>query len=86
MSFDARTANERPQQAASPRGIGAWAQAHAGFLRAILLIAAYCSAVISLISMIAFRGVQTVAVLAGTICIASVAAVFLLPRKRGPAR
>jgi hypothetical protein len=55
-------------------------QAHAGFLRAVLLILAYCSAVISMVSVIAFRGIHAMSIVAGTICIGAVIAVFLLPR------
>jgi hypothetical protein len=59
-------------------------QTHAGFLRALLLILAYCSVVISMVSVIAFQGVYAVAIVAGAICIAAVVAIFLLPRSRGP--
>jgi len=86
LSLNASNANEVTRDAGNPQETQPWAQAHAGFLRAVLLIVAYCSAVISLISMIAFRGVQTVAVITGAICIVAVAAVFLLPRSRGSVR
>jgi hypothetical protein len=72
--------------AGSPRGAQPWLQVHADFLRAVLLIFAYCSVVISLISMIAFRGVSTVSVVTGALFLIAVIAAFLLPRSRRVAR
>ena len=86
LSSNARSAGGVTRDAADPRGTQSWMRAHSGFLRALLLIFAYCSAVIALISMIAFRGVQADAIIAGTLCIAAVIAVFLLPRSRGAAK
>lgn len=78
---DARTVGDGASpETGGPRGFGPWAQAHAGFLRAVLLILAYCSAVISMISVIAFRGVYMVSITAGALCIAAVVVCFLLPR------
>jgi hypothetical protein len=48
----------------------------------MLLIVAYCSAVISLIATIAFRGINAVSVIAGALCIVAVVAMFLLPSSR----
>jgi hypothetical protein len=70
----------------SPRGAQTWLQIHAGFLRAVLLILAYCSAVISLISMIAFRGVSTVSIVTGALFLIAVIAAFILPGTRKPAK
>lgn len=84
MSSDARATNAETVDVAGPREVQPWARSHSGFLRAVLLILAYCSAVISMISMIAFRGVHTVSIVAGALCIAAVVAIFLLPRSRRP--
>ena len=46
MPLNVRSATQAPEDAASPRETQTWSLAHAGFLRAILLIVAYCSAVI----------------------------------------
>jgi len=86
VPVNGRTAAHLSPESAGTREAQPWARAHAGFLRAVLLILAYCSAVISMISVIAFRGVQTVAIIAGVICIAAIITVFLLPRSRGSAR
>jgi hypothetical protein len=83
---NARTAGDPGPEAASPHGLGPWAQAHAGFLRAMLLILAYCSAVISMISIIAFRGINAVAIGTATLCIIAVVTVFLLRRSREPSK
>ena len=70
----------------SPREAQPWLQVHAGFLRAVLLILAYCCAVISLISMIVFRGVSTVSIITGALFIIAIIAAFVLPRSRRVAR
>jgi hypothetical protein len=51
----------------------------------MLLILAYCSAVISLISMIAFRGVFTISIVTGALFLIAVIAAFILPGTRRPA-
>jgi uncharacterized membrane protein len=75
-------AGDLGRESASPRQVQPWAQAHAGFLRAMLLIVAYCSAVIVLISAIAFRGFNAVSIVTGALCIFAIVAIFLLPRSR----
>jgi hypothetical protein len=52
----------------------------------MLLILAYCSAVISMISIIAFRGINAVAIGTATLCIIAVVTVFLLRRSREPSK
>jgi hypothetical protein len=86
MPLDVHSATQATEDAASPRKTQTWVQAHAGFLRAILLIVAYCFAVISLIATIAFRGISAVAIIAGALCIIAVVAMFLLPSSRRAAR
>jgi hypothetical protein len=77
---DARANGDPGPESTSSREARQWMQAHAGFLRAVLFVLAYCSAVISMISVIAFRGVHAVAIVTGALFIIAVIAVFLLPR------
>jgi hypothetical protein len=84
MSVDTRSAADTADNDPRPRDVESWPQAHAGFLRAVLLILAYCSAVISLIATIAFRGINAVSVVTGALCIIAIVAMFLLPRSRRP--
>ena len=84
MSVDTHTAADTAENSAGPRAAHPWAQSHAGFLRAVLLILAYCSAVISLIATIAFRGINAVSVITGALCIIAIVAMFLLPSSRRP--
>jgi hypothetical protein len=86
MPLNVRSATQATEDAASPRETQSWTQVHAGFLRAVLLIVAYCSAVISLIAAIAFHGINVVAIIAGALCIIAVIAMFLLPSSRGLSR
>ena len=86
MSPNVRGAAEATDAAVSSHEAQSWAQAHAGFLRAILLIVAYCSAVIALIATIAFRGINAVSIITGVLCIVAVVAMFLLPSSRGSSR
>jgi hypothetical protein len=86
MPTDGRTAGDLRPESASLRETPTWVQSHAGFLRAVLLIVAYCSAVISLIATIAFRGINAVAIITGALCIIAVVAMFLLPRSRVSSR
>lgn len=82
MTVDGRTGAAPGPKVVSQRAAQPWAHAHAGFLRAVLLIVAYCSAVISLIATIAFRGINAVSIVTGTLCTVAVVAIFLLPRSR----
>ena len=82
MPADGRTAGDLGPESASPREAQPWVQAHAGFLRAVMLILAYCLAVISLIAAIAFRGVNAVSIVTGVLCILAVVVIFLLPSPR----
>jgi hypothetical protein len=85
VPLNARSARD-VDSAGSPRGAQPWLQVHAGFLRAVLLIFAYCSVVISLISIIAFRGIVTISIVTGALFFIAVIAAFLLPRSRRVAR
>jgi hypothetical protein len=86
VSLNIRSANEVNEDTPNSPIAEPWAQAHAGFLRAVLLIVAYCSAVISLIATIAFRGINAVAIITGALCIIAVVAMFLLPSSRASSR
>jgi len=84
VTVDGRAGAAPGPKVVSPRAAQPWAHAHAGFLRAVLLIVAYCSAVISLIATIAFRGFNAVSIVTGALCIFAIVAIFLLPRSRRP--
>jgi hypothetical protein len=82
VSQNVRGAAEATEDTVNSREAQRWAEAHAGFLRAVLLIVGYCSAVVSLIAAIAFRGLNAVTIITGALCIIAIVAMFLLPRAR----
>jgi hypothetical protein len=86
VTVDGGAAGDLGRESASSREARPWARAHAGFLRAVLLIVAYCSAVISLIATIAFRGINAVSIVTGALCIVAVVTMFLLPSSRSAAK